>query len=112
MPEPTFHGRTFRYALPNGWSFLMAFTADGTGLRMEGLTGEHAGQSLDLEINAVRIAPGIHFLNWIKPDGGAVSQVHDYNTGTVHAFWAFEEAGGHRGVTTTGTLTRVDGATD
>lgn len=103
--EPTYQGRVFRYSLPNGWSFRMAFSADGRGLRMEGLTGEYAGQVLDLEIAASRVDHGIYFLNWVKPDGGAVSQVHDYNTNTVHAFWAYEENGKPTGVTTTGTLT-------
>jgi phenolic acid decarboxylase len=105
LTEPTYQGRTFTYSLPNGWSFRMAFSADGSGLRMEGLTGEYAGQALDLTIAASRVAYGIYFLNWVKPDGGAVSQVHDYNTNTVHAFWAYEENGAPTVVAATGTLT-------
>lgn len=104
LTEPTYQGCIFRYSLPNGWSFRMAFSADGSRLRMEGLTGEYAGQVLDLEIAASHVGYGIYFLNWVKPDGDAVSQVHDYNTNTVHAFWAHEENGAPTGVTTTGTL--------
>jgi phenolic acid decarboxylase len=104
LTEPTYQGRAFRYSLPNGWSFRMAFSADGNRLRMEGLTGEYAGQALDLEIAASRVSYGIYFLNWVKPDGGVVSQVHDYNTNTVHAFWAQEGNGTPTGVTTTGSL--------
>jgi phenolic acid decarboxylase len=102
-------GRVFIYALPNGWSFRMTFSGDGGWLRMEGLTGEFAGQTLDLKIAASRVHPGIYFLNWVKPDGGVVSQVHDYNTNTVHAFWAYEDKGEPVVVTATGTLTPEPG---
>jgi phenolic acid decarboxylase len=108
--EPGYRGRTFRYELPNGWSFLMAFAADGTRLRMDGLTGPFTGQSLDLTISAVRVAPGVWFLNWIKPDGDSVSQVHDYRAGTVYAYWAAEEDGVRTGRATTGRLVEVDAA--
>lgn len=101
--EPTYRGRVFRYSLPNGWSFRMTFAATGDRLRMEGLTGEFAGQVLDVPVTASRVGPGVWFLNWVKPDGDAVSQVHDYNSNTVHAFWA--RAGNGTGATTTGALT-------
>jgi phenolic acid decarboxylase len=104
LTEPTYQGRIFRYSLPNGWSFRMAFSADEDSLHMEGLAGEFAGQTLDVRIAASRVGYGIYFLNWIKPDGGVVSHVHDYNTNTVHAFWAYEENGALTFATTTGTL--------
>ncbi|WP_330272831.1 hypothetical protein OG205_39060 [Lentzea sp. NBC_00516] len=105
ITEPSPHGRTFRYALPNGWSFLMHFGSDGDTLRMEGLTGEHVGQVADFDITVARIASGVHFISWIKPDGDSVSHVHDYNTNTVHAFWAAGQENGERiGRSTTGTI--------
>jgi hypothetical protein len=105
--EPGYAGRTFRYELPSGWTFLMIFAADGERLRMEGMTGPFAGQVLDLRIMAARVVPGVWFLNWIKPDGDAVSQVHDYTAGKVYAFWAAEENGVRVPRTTTGTLVEV-----
>ena len=106
--EPGFANRTFRYELPNGWAFLMIFAADGERLRMEGIAGPFAGQALDLRITAARVAPGVWFLNWIKPDGDVVSQVHDYPAGKVYAFWAAEEDGVRTPRTTTGKLVEVE----
>lgn len=105
--EPDYAGRTFRYELPSGWAFLMIFAADGERLRMEGVAGPLAGQALDLRITAARVAPGVWFLNWVKPDGDAVSHVHDYPAGKVYAFWAAEEDGVRTPRTTTGKLVEV-----
>ena len=109
MTHPTIelspHGRTFRYALPNGWSFLMTFGAEADTLRMEGLTGQHAGQVADFDVTTAVVAPGVYFVSWIKPDGDSVSHVHDYNSGTVHAFWAAAQGDGTRiGRVTTGSI--------
>lgn len=60
--EPMYQGRVSRYALPNGWSFRLAFSLDGSRLRMEWLTGEYAGQVLDLEMAAGRVGRGMNFL--------------------------------------------------
>lgn len=109
--EPTYLGRSFRYELPSGWSFLLTFAAknlsdatDTVALRMAGLTGPFAGEVADFDVTAARVAPGVYFLNWIKPDGDSVSHVHDYNTHTVHAFWATTVDGVRTGRFTTGTL--------
>jgi phenolic acid decarboxylase len=104
MTEPTYRGNAFLYTLPIGWSFRMLFSADGTGLRMEGLTGEHAGQAMEFDITTSQVAHGVYFINWIKPDGGSVSHVHNYNTGTVHAFWSFDQDGERVSRFTTGTV--------
>jgi phenolic acid decarboxylase len=109
VTEPTYRGNTFLYSLPNGWSFRLLFSADGSRLRMEGLTGEHAGQAMELEITVARVAHGVYFINWIKPDGGSVSHVHDYHRNTVQAFWSFERNGERVGQITTGTIQKTIG---
>lgn len=107
--EPSYRGGTFFYSLPNGWSFRMIFSADGERLRMEGVGGEHAGQAIEVEVQAARVARGVYFINWIRADGASVSHVHDYNTGAVNAFWSFDRDGERVGLLAAGTIRRIDG---
>ena len=105
--EPTYQGNTFLYSLPNGWSFRLIFSDDGTRLRMEGLSGEHAGQAMDFDITVARVTRGVYFINWIKPNGDSVSHVHDYVNNTVHAFWSFGPDGKRAGQIATGTIEAI-----
>jgi phenolic acid decarboxylase len=98
------YGNVFRYTLPNGWSFRLTFSADGERMRMEGLSGEHAGQTLELAVTTVRVAPSVYFVSWIKPDRGTVSQVQDYRNGVVHSYWTFEQDGQRTGLSAAGAI--------
>lgn len=44
-----------------------------------------------------RVAPHLHFLNWIEKDGWTVSQIIDTKDGTVKAYWSFNDDKSERG---------------
>ncbi len=48
-------------------------------------------------MNYERIAPHLHFLNWIEKDGWTVSQIIDTEKNSVRAFWSFEDEKSDRG---------------
>jgi phenolic acid decarboxylase len=111
VDEITHRGNVFRYTLPNGWSFRLSFSTDGRKLRMEGLSGEHAGQALELDVTAVRVGPSVYFVSWIMPDGGTVSQVQSYREGVVHAYRTFDLDGQRVGASVVGTIELEPGPT-
>jgi hypothetical protein len=51
----------------------------------------------DETINYERVAPHLHFLNWIEKDGWTVSQIIDTEKHSVRAFWSFEDEKSDRG---------------
>ena len=51
----------------------------------------------DEKISYKRLSDNLHFLNWIEKDGWTVSQIIDTKSGTVKAFWSFEDDKSTRG---------------
>jgi hypothetical protein len=62
-------------------------------------TIDKAGISAEADetISYERIAPHLHFLNWIEKDGWTVSQIIDTKENSVRAFWSFEDEKSDRG---------------
>jgi hypothetical protein len=56
-------------------------------------TISEAIETIDYE----RVAPHLHFLNWIEKDGWTVSQIIDTKSGTVKAYWSFDDNKSERG---------------
>jgi hypothetical protein len=68
-----------------------------TSLHWKTIDQAGAAAQADETINYERIAPHLHFLNWIEKDGWTVSQIIDTEKMSVRAFWSFQDEKSDRG---------------
>jgi hypothetical protein len=68
-----------------------------TSLHWKTVDGKGFETEADEALCYKRLAPHLHFLNWIEKDGWTVSQIIDTSLGTVKAFWSFADEGSERG---------------
>ena len=86
---PPSHLGTFVYRYEGGLVYELNFDSD-TKLRWRCLEGDDKGHAGSEESLRVAIRPGVHFLSWVEKDGLVVTQVIDYDAGTVNCVLVVE----------------------
>ncbi len=97
------HLGTFIYRYAGGPVYEVRADSD-TALHWRCLEGDDQGRAAQEVAHRVAVRPGVHFLSWVEADGLVVTQVVDFDAGTVNCVLVIP--GGER-LVLQGTVERV-----
>jgi len=83
--QPTHAGRS--YTIDYGQLVIEVRYASNSKLHWHQLKGPQAGLKGEEEYGSSQVRPGIHFFWWQEKDTSIVTQVIDFEQGTVHTTW-------------------------
>ncbi|SDD86276.1 MoaF-related domain-containing protein [Glycomyces harbinensis] len=107
MSDFAFAGKVFEIRLDNGVVFRNTYGPGGDKLRYEMIDGATEGGSGTVDLYVGEVAEGVYLVGWNEESGTAVTQVMDFNTKRITAFFSLDEDGGRTGEVHDGTFQEV-----
>lgn len=107
MGDFAFAGKSFEIRLDNGVVFFNSYGPEGNRLLYEEVDGVAESGSEEVELSVGEVAKGIYLLGWNEVSGATVSQVLDFNKGTVTGYWSVDAGGKRTGEVRSGVFREV-----